>query len=76
MPSLDFTLEEAPGLLRALASHDARLFDRARAACLTGGNVTSSEQAYRDGCRALGLKPDGSPLAAPADLVHISRAER
>jgi hypothetical protein len=75
MPSLDFTLEEAPGLLRALASHDAALFDRARAACV--GNVTSSEQAYRDGCRALGLKPDGSPLAAaPADLVHISRAER
>jgi hypothetical protein len=28
MPELRFTVEEAPRLLRALASHDAELFDR------------------------------------------------
>ena len=29
MPTLQFTPDEAPRLLRALASHDAELFDRA-----------------------------------------------
>lgn len=29
MPVLRFSVEEAPGLLRALQSHDAVLFDRA-----------------------------------------------
>lgn len=29
MPTLRFTVEEAPSLLRALQSHDAVLFDRA-----------------------------------------------
>ncbi len=32
MPDLHFTAEEAPRLLRALASHDAELYDRACAA--------------------------------------------